>query len=440
MEILIKAAQFFLSISLLVIFHELGHYAFARLFKTRVEKFYLFFDLGFSLFKFKRGETEYGIGWLPLGGYVKISGMIDESMDKEQMQQPPQDYEFRSKPAWQRLLIMTGGVLVNFVLAVLIYVMILFVWGKEYLPAENAKYGIVTDSLGLNLGLQNGDKIVAVGGKKVDDFNKIIPEILLANEKKILIERQGQTETIEFDDKMIAKMIKHGRPFIMERIPFYVHQFTDQSSAKQAGVKPGDQLIGINDTALLYFDQYPAFLQKYKAQTVQLKIKRNNQEFSYPVEVSADGKLGIYPLAQRDKIFEIKKIEYSLIQSIPEGIKRGQEEINNYLKQFRLVFNSETEAYKSLGGFIAIGNIFPAEWNWYAFWTMTALLSIMLGVVNILPIPALDGGHVMFLFYEMITGRPPSDKFLERAQIFGMVILFALLIYANGNDIVKLFR
>ncbi len=440
MEILIKAGQLLLSLSILIIFHEAGHFAFAKLFKTRVEKFYLFFDPWFSLFKTKWGETEYGIGWLPLGGYVKISGMIDESMDKEQLKKPPQPWEFRSKPAWQRLLIMLGGVLVNFILAFAIYVMILFVWGEEYLPAENAKYGIVVDSLGQEFGLQNGDKIVSVNSKKIDNFRGIVPELLLNDPKVIKVDRNGQTLDIKFTDEMIGKIIKHKGPFFMVRIPFIAYDFVKDSPAQKAGMQKDDKIIALNGEETLYFDQFTDKIANYKDKEVNITVLRKGEKKDLLVHVSPEGKIGVYPLTDFDVLFNIKKVDYSLAQAIPAGIKKGYNEIGNYLKQFKLIFTPETKAYESVGGFIAIGNIFPAEWDWQVFWSMTALLSIMLAVINILPIPALDGGHVLFLIFEIVSGRKPSDKFLEYAQIVGMVILFSLLIFANGNDIVKLFK
>ncbi len=440
MEILIRAGQLLLSLSILIIFHEAGHFTFAKLFKTRVEKFYLFFDPWFSLFKTKWGETEYGIGWLPLGGYVKISGMIDESMDKEQLKQPPQPWEFRSKPAWQRLLIMLGGVLVNFILAFAIYVMILFVWGEEYLPTQNVKYGIVTDSLGKEFGLQNGDKILTVNGKEVENFRSIVPELLLNDPKVIQVERNGQKVDINFTDEMIGKIIKHKSPIFTVRFPFIVDDFIKKSPAKEAGLQKGDKIIGINGEEVIYFDEFTDKIQNYKDKDVTISVLREGSKMDFTVHVSPEGKIGVYPLADFDKLFEMKKVKYSLAEAIPAGISKGYNEIGNYLKQFKLIFTPETKAYESVGGFIAIGSIFPPHWDWQVFWSMTALLSIMLAVINILPIPALDGGHVLFLIFEIVSGRKPSDKFLEYAQIVGMVILFSLLIFANGNDIIKLFK
>jgi len=439
--VLIKAAQLILSLSLLVIIHEFGHFLFARLFKTRVEKFYLFFDPWFSLFKVKKGDTEYGVGWLPLGGYVKISGMIDESMDKEAMKLPPQPHEFRSKKTWQRLLIMVGGVLMNFILAFIIYIGILYAWGEQYLPTANVKYGIEVDSVGRQIGLQNGDKILSVGNEKVENFHKVIPTVILDKAPAIQVERNGQKVDVEISDDDLALLIK-SRGVMSYRIPFdyKIAKLAGSSPAKDAGLKTGDRIIGMNSQKYEYNDQFKAALKDSIGKQVTLNVLRDNQEMSFSLVVPETGMLGIQLEQDLEKIFEFKTIKYGLVASIPAGISRGINEINDYLKQFKLIFSPKTKAYESLGGFIAIGNIFPGAWNWYSFWNMTAFLSIILGVMNLLPIPALDGGHVMFLLFEMITGRKPGDKFLEYAQIAGMVLLLSLVIFANGNDIFKLFK
>ncbi|MCU0473406.1 MAG: RIP metalloprotease RseP [Bacteroidales bacterium] len=444
MTILIKILQFLLSLSILVIIHELGHFIMAKLFRTRVEKFYLFFDPWFSLFKFKKGETEYGIGWLPLGGYVKISGMIDESLDKEQMKQPPQPYEFRSKTSWQRLLIMTGGVLFNFILAILIYVSVLFTWGKTYIPTSSVKYGIVTDSTGHSIGLMNGDKILSVDNEPVEVFNEIIQDILLNNRKSIQVERNGAKLDIPIPADYVPSLLK-GRGLIDVRTPFspMIIAFPKmESNARKAGVLEGDEITGIDSMQFSYYDEFQEYVRGNRTKTMILHIirKSNGQMMDIPVMPDEKGLLGIFPVRTVDMFFEMKTIKYGFFQSIPAGISRGFEEIGNYLKQFKLIFSKHTKAYESLGGFITIGSIFPSEWNWQRFWDLTAFLSIILAVMNILPIPALDGGHVMFLLFEVVTGRKPSDKFLEYAQIVGMVILFSLLIFANGNDIIRLIR
>jgi len=366
----------------------------AKYFKTRVEKFFLFFDPWFSVFKFRKGETEYGVGWLPLGGYVKISGMIDESLDKEQLKQPVQPYEFRAKKAWQRLMIMTGGVFFNFILALLIYVLVLYAWGETYLPTANVKYGIETDSTGHAMGLRNGDKILSVDNQYIENFMQITPDIILNNRKSIQVERNGEILNIPIPAEYVPKLLK-GKGQIDARTPFspfVISKFGKESPAETAGVKEGDELKGLDDRTFEYYDEFQEYLAQNRNKTVILNIVRNN------------------------------------------------EKLGDYLKQFKLIFSKHTKAYESLGGFITIGSIFPGVWDWQVFWNLTAFLSIILAVMNILPIPALDGGHVMFLLFEVITGKKPSDKFLEYAQIAGMIILFSLLIFANGNDILRLLR
>jgi len=438
-EILIKALQLILSLSILVIIHEFGHFFFARLFKTRVEKFYLFFNPWFSIAKKKIGETEYGIGWLPLGGYVKISGMIDESMDKEQMKKPPQPYEFRSKKAWQRLFIMLGGILFNIILAFFIYSMVLFTWGEKYLPASEVTYGIMTDSIGNKIGLRNGDKIISLDNKPVDNFRKIVHDILLEDIKTIQVKRNDSIINILLPSNIKADLVKNPT-FLEVRIPFIVDEFTSNSVGEKAGIKKGDKFIAINDSTVTYFDEVREMLSRHKNEKVTLKLLRNNDTVSIMLTVPPEGKLGIYPLYDLEKFFKLKEVRYGFFESIPAGFEKTFSMLDSYIKQFKLIFSPETKAYESVGGFISIGKIFPAEWDWLSFWSMTAFLSIILAFMNLLPIPALDGGHVLFLIFEIITRRKPSDKFLEYAQIVGMAILFALLIFANGNDIIKLFK
>ncbi|BBE17595.1 membrane-associated zinc metalloprotease [Aquipluma nitroreducens] len=414
---------------------------FARLFKTRVEKFYLFFDPWFSLFKVKKGDTEYGVGWLPLGGYVKISGMIDESMDKEAMKLPAQPYEFRAKKTWQRLLIMVGGVVMNFILAFVIYIGILYAWGESYLPTANVKYGIEVDSIGMKVGFQNGDKILSVANRPVEDFRKVVPTIILDKASAVQVERNGEKVDVEISDEDLALMIKN-RLDMSFRIPFNykIAKIAKDSPAKEAGLNVGDQILGMDSLKYEYNDQFKAALREHIGKKITLNVMRNNQAMAFPIVIPPSGALGIALDLNLEKIFELKTIEYSLVESIPAGINRGLSTISDYLKQFKLIFSPKTKAYESLGGFIAIGNIFPGAWSWFSFWSMTAFLSIILGVMNLLPIPALDGGHVMFLLFEMITGRKPGDKFLEYAQIAGMVVLLSLVLFANLNDIYKLFK
>jgi len=439
MEIFIKVIQLLLSLSILVIFHELGHFIAAKIFKTRVEKFYLFFNPWFSLFKIKKGETEYGIGWLPLGGYVKISGMIDESMDKEQMKQPPQPWEFRSKPAWQRLIIMLGGVTVNILLAVLIYIVMLSAIGEQYLPTTEVKYGITVDSLAYQMGLRNGDKIISVDHTPVEDFASIPKVIILEEAKTIQIIRDSVPVDIRIPDGFISKLISQKNPeFISFRIPFEIGDFTKTSPAKKAGLKVDDKIIGINDSLLSYFDQFRAAIGQFRNKEVRVIVVRGKDTLKIPVAVPKEGLIGVYPKGPAS-YFILKEKQYNLMTAVPAGFRKAFDGVGNYLKSIKLLFSQE-KAYESVGGFISIGNIFPSTWHWQAFWSLTAFLSIMLAILNVLPIPALDGGHVMFLFYEIIFRRKPSDKFMEYAQYVGMAILFGLLIFANGNDIVKLFK
>ncbi|MEA1898734.1 MAG: RIP metalloprotease RseP [Bacteroidota bacterium] len=442
MEVLVKIAQFLLSLSIIVILHELGHFAFAKLFHTRVEKFYLFFNPWFSIFKIKKGETEYGLGWLPLGGYVKISGMIDESMDKEQLKQDPQPYEFRAKPSWQRLLIMIGGVLVNFILAIVIYVATLFVWGEEYLPTENVKYGIIVDSLGMQIGLQTGDYIMSLDNEKIDNFSHILPDIILNDRKTIQVKRNGDPLDIELPEGTIAALIKGKKEVFGPRLPFsplVINAFMKNSPAREAGVQVGDELLEVDGKEFDYLDEFQDYLKNVeKEQELNLVFKRGSEKVSTLLFLNDVGMIGIQ-WATRD-IFEFRHLKYGFFESIPAGINKGVKTLGDYLKQFKLIFSRGTKAYESLGGFITIGSIFPSVWDWQVFWNLTAFLSIILAFMNILPIPALDGGHVLFLLYEIVTGRKPGDKFMEYAQLTGMILLIALLLFANGNDIFRLFK
>ena len=440
MDILIKVLQLLLSLSILVVFHEFGHFITAKAFKVRVEKFYLFFNPWFSLFKFKIKDTEYGMGWLPLGGYVKIAGMIDESMDKEQMKQPPQDYEFRSKPAYQRLIIMLGGVTVNIILAMAIYISLLAIHGEEYLPVSELKYGIVADSLGMEMGLMNGDKIITIDNVVIEDFHKITEAIVLDEAKTIQVLRNGVTKEIVLPDGVIPKLLKHETPFISYRIPFIVGGFAEDSPAKTAGIIEKDQIIGINTIETPFFDQFKTTIADYKSEEVSVTVLRDSDTLRFPVQISEEGLIGVAPVAQLDFYFTLHQKDYNFIEAIPAGINKTFRGIGSYLKQLKLLVQPETKAYESIGSFITIGSIFPSTWDWQVFWRLTAFLSIMLAILNVLPIPALDGGHVLFLLFEIISGRKPTEKFMEIAQVVGMVILLALFVLAMGNDIMRLFR
>lgn len=443
MGVIIQIGQLLLSLSILVILHELGHFLFARLFKTRVEKFYLFFDPWFSLFKVKKGDTEYGIGWLPFGGYVKISGMMDESMDREQLKKPPQPYEFRSKPSWQRLLIMLGGVMVNLILGIVIYTCILFVWGEKYLPNNNLTDGIwCTDSLVIDLGLKNGDKIISVNGTEPLRFSDILPEMVFGG--KMIIERDGERKVIIIPEDFVGKLVENRRSLLIyPRVPLIIKEVPDTSINKNTGFMPLDRVIAINGTMLKYYDQFNSIADTLKGQNVSVGILRDNDTLTLSGILDARGKLGVavaitsFDEMDRLGIYNFKVKKFSFLESIPAGLQKAKEKLGFYIKQFKLIFNFKTGAYKGIGGFGAIGGLFPPTWEWEAFWEITAFLSLILAFMNILPIPALDGGHVAFLLYEMITGRKPGDKFLEYATIVGMVILLSLLLYANGNDVYR---
>ncbi|PAM92378.1 RIP metalloprotease RseP [Flavobacterium sp. IR1] len=442
MDIVIKLSQFLLSLSLLIILHELGHFIPAKLFKTRVEKFYLFFDVKYSLLKKKIGETEYGIGWLPLGGYVKISGMIDESMDKDQMALPPQPWEFRSKPAWQRLIIMLGGVTVNFILAFIIYIGMAFAYGDTYVANADLKDGVyIENPVMLKAGFKTGDKLISIDGQKVENFdNDLNIKIVMA--KQVLLERNGQEVSINIPNDFVDQLSKHEKGVLIGiRMPFAVGKVMDDSSNKE--LKAKDLILSINGQKVKYYDEAKVILEANKGKTVPAVVLRDLKETPVAVNISKDGKLGIgvgsLGMESLEKLgyYKISTKEYSFFESIPVGLTKGKDQLVSYGKQLKMIFNPETKAYKQVGGFAAIFNIFPNTWSWEIFWSITALLSIMLGVMNLLPIPALDGGHVMFLLYEIISGRKPSDKFLENAQMVGFVLLITLLLFANGNDIYK---
>jgi regulator of sigma E protease len=428
----------------------LGHFIPAKLFKTRVEKFYLFFDYKFSILKKKVGETVYGIGWIPLGGYVKISGMIDESMDTEQMKQPAQPWEFRSKPAWQRLIIMLGGVFVNFVLGIFIYIMLMWAYGENYLPNQsvNAKDGIwVQDSLAMKVGLQTGDKILTVDGEKVKKFNGLTLEFINGN--NFQIERAGQVIDKKIPTDFISQLMDRGKeagPMVSIRLPFMIGKIPDSSRNKNSGIQVKDLIVKVNGQEKKYYDEIEAEFLKNKGQEITLTVKRNNQNFDILVSISDKGKLEVNPTNLKTTeiaklgFYDLENIEYSFVEAIPAGWNKSWKTLTDYVKQLKKIFNPSTGAYKGLGGFISIGSIFPDEWSAESFWTITAFLSIMLGFMNLLPIPALDGGHVVFTLWEMITGKKPGDKFLEYAQVIGFVLLLALLLFANGNDIFRLFK
>lgn len=432
----VKAGQLVLSLSILVVLHELGHFLPAKWFKCRVEKFYLFFDPYFSLFKKKIGETVYGIGWLPLGGYVKIAGMIDESMDKEQMKKPPQPWEFRSKPAWQRLIIMIGGVTVNLLLGFFIFAMMLFKWGEEYLPVKNMAYGVYVDSIGQKVGIKNGDHIVGVNGKELTNFNSLSGDFILNEAKTIQVRRNGELIDLNVPEGSIRSLITgKGEPLARPAFPAVVDSiFTDKAKFTNGVLMKDDTLIAINGTPFQSFYEFFNLKKDLKNREINITVLRGADTVDVGVMTDDKANVNMRPVGP-DKLLKFEKKHYSFFASLPAGVKKGWETLGANVKNFKLLFTSkEVKASESLGSFISIGNMFGASWDWERFWGMTALLSIVLAFMNILPIPALDGGHVIFTLYEMITGRKPGEKFLEYAQMVGMVLLLLLMAYAIGLD------
>ncbi|HIY89082.1 MAG TPA: RIP metalloprotease RseP [Candidatus Bacteroides pullicola] len=446
---LIRALQLVLSLSLLVIIHEMGHFLFARLFKTRVEKFCLFFDPWFTLFKFKpkRSETEYAVGWLPLGGYVKISGMIDESMDLEQMKQPPQPWEFRSKPAWQRLLIMIGGVLFNFLLALFIYSMILFAWGDTYIPVQKAPLGMDFNETMHQVGFQDGDVLVSADGVP---FERMGADLLMGivDARQVTVLREGKETSVYIPDGLMDKLLADSTRFADFRIPFVLDSLAAQSPAQLAGLQPGDSITQLDGRNIAYLDFRAEMEQRRQTlaaapsdslsqalRHIRLTYVRQGVTDTVSLSVDTAFTMGVYAVGQTDRLLPVVQKDYGFFASFPAGIKLGVETLEGYVGQMKYLFSKE--GAKQLGGFGAIGSIFPATWDWHQFWYMTAFLSIILAFMNILPIPALDGGHVLFLIYEIVARRKPSDKFMERAQMVGMFLLFALLIWANLNDVIR---
>lgn len=437
----IKTAQFILAISILVTIHELGHYATAKWFKCRVDKFYLFFDPWFSIWKKKIGETVYGIGWVPLGGYVKISGMIDESMDKEQLKQPPKSYEFRSKPAWQRLIIMVAGVIMNILLALLLFIMITYKWGDEYMPPQNLKYGLYADSLARKIGLQNGDNIVAIDNKPVKNSGIVPAEIITTEAKSLQVMRSGEKINITIPDSFISDLT-HTKftgfidvlyPVVVDSIIKSDVHFTQDSLHK------GDKIIGVNNHPVQFFQQFDSIKKSYANQIVTMNVLRGNDTVLVKAKLNDKAQVGfkqVYP----DEMFGTIHRSYSFAESIPLGIQKCFSTLGKYITGLQQIFSGKVKASESLGSVISIGNAFSAIWDWQHFWTLTAIFSIVLAFMNILPIPALDGGHALFCIYEMITGRKPTDKFMEYAQMVGMILLLGLMAYALGLDIFRLFK
>ncbi len=438
---LVKALQLILSLSILVLVHEFGHFIFARIFKVRVEKFYLFFDPWFSIFKFKpkNSDTEYGVGWLPLGGYCKVSGMMDESMDKEAMAQPPKPYEFRSKPAGQRLMIMVAGVLFNFLLALFIYSMVLFTWGDTFLPLKNVKAGMDYSETFHNVGFQDGDILLKADDTELERFGEDCFRRVL-NAQTVTVLRGGVETVIPIPEDMAQRVMRDKKGFASYRFPMVVRELgkteSGESPAAVAGLQPGDSIVSINGIVTPSFYEVGEVLAQNKDKDVLVGFYRAGIPQTLTLHTDTAGKMGIYSVSPFD-MYQTVTRKYGFFESFPAGVMLGVNTLKGYVSDMKYVFTKEGAS--SLGGFGTIGSLFPAEWDWHSFWMKTAFLSIILAFMNILPIPALDGGHVMFLLYEVIARRKPSDKFLEYAQVTGMFLLFALLIYANGNDIFRFF-
>ncbi|MEN9696606.1 MAG: hypothetical protein RLZ56_27 [Bacteroidota bacterium] len=438
----VKTGQFILSFSILVVLHELGHFIPARLFKTRVEKFYLFFNPGFSLWKKKIGETEYGIGWIPFGGYVKISGMIDESMDKDQLNNAPEPWELRSKPAYQRLIVMLGGVIVNVLLAIVIFIGITWYWGEDYLPAKNVTYGVHASALAKSAGVQEGDIILGVDQTELKNFDALEAKLVLDNAKTLQVKRGDSVVSLNLPSSLSGELAKFKKstPFVLPRFPVIVDSI-GKSTVTMDGTQfqKGDTLLMINNQSVQYRYEFEDLKKKLADSIVLVTAKRGDDTVNIKALVSGSGQLGLF-LKLPNEIFTTVHTNYSFTESIPVGTKRCFTTLDNYVQGIKQIFTGKVNPNDSLGSLISIGNTFSAQWDWYKFWTLTAVFSIILAFMNVLPIPALDGGHALFILFEMITGRKPSDKFMEYAQIVGMIIMFGLMFYALGLDVWRLFK
>jgi regulator of sigma E protease len=436
--------NFFLSLSILIVLHEFGHFAAAKWFNTRVEKFYLFFNPWFSIFKKKFGDTEYGLGWLPLGGYVKISGMIDESMDKEQMKGPVQEWEFRAKPAWQRLIIMLGGIIINFLLGFIIYAMLLWISGESYLPTSSVKDGIYVDSVGYEMGLRTGDQVLKVGELEIDRFDdlRVVRGIVLDGSRTITVRRNNKQLDLPISDEIAAYLATaefKGKSLFSLPIPFVVKKLVPASPAVKVDLKKGDKIVKINDIETPYLNDFLKEIGNHKAEEIRLTIIREDKPITFDLKTTKKGTIGAY-FEQPDFFYEMARQEYNLLQAIPAGVKKGLNVLGDQLKAFGQMFKGKIKASESLGGPIMIAQMFPSEFDWHSFWNLTAILSLILGFMNLLPIPALDGGHVLFLLWEMITGHKPGDKFMEVVTMIGFFILLGLMVFIFGIDIMRLFK
>ncbi|MBX9735119.1 MAG: RIP metalloprotease RseP [Chitinophagaceae bacterium] len=441
MSTLVKAGQFILSFSILVLLHEMGHYFPAKWFKCRVDKFYLFFDPWFSIWKKKKGDTEYGLGWVPFGGYVKIAGMIDESMDKEQLKKPAEPWEFRSKPASQRLIIMVGGVIVNVILAILIFIGITWVWGEEQLPVKNLTYGLSVDSIGKSFGLRDGDNVVGIDGKPIENYGTLESEMVLREAKQLQVIRNNESINIAVPASAIKAIIKEKKfgAMVVPRFPVIVDSVRKDAVIKDGTMQKGDTLIAINNQPFKYFDEFDRLKKSYADSIITITAIRGKDTVTMRALVTKKGSIGFFQLTPFN-ILKTTTKSFSLLESIPIGFTRCWETLDRYVTGLKQLFTGKVSANDSLGSVISIGNTFPGEWDWERFWTLTGIFSIVLAFMNILPIPALDGGHALFTLYEMITGRKPGDKFMEYAQMVGMILLLGLMAYALGLDFWRLFK
>lgn len=438
-------AQLFFALSALILLHEFGHFFFAKLFKTKVEKFYLFFDflfpfsglLNFSLFKWKKGDTQYGIGWFPLGGYVKIAGMVDESMDKDALAKPPEPWEYRSKPAWQRLFIMLGGIIVNVLTAMVVYMVVFGAWGENYLPVQNAKWGIMTDSLGRSIGLKAGDQVISVDGRKVERFNHIITEIILNEGKSLQVMRDGKEVDVAIPAGTIRKILKGDRELISPRVPTVVSDVVPGSEAARMKLQKNDSIIALNGKPVFFFDDFREQVHQMKGQAIRLTVVRGSQLAVLDGNVNDKGEIGFYRYGA-ERFLTTKHIAYGPLEAVAKGFSFTWQQFGNYIAQFKLIFtSSEVKASESLGGIGTFAKIFPTQFDWHDFLMLVAFVSIVLAFMNLLPIPGLDGGYVIFLLFELVTRRKVSEKVMERATMVGLILLVALMLYANGLDVFR---
>lgn len=473
MELFIKIIQVIFAFSLLVLVHEFGHFLFAKLFKIRVEKFYMFFNPQMSLMKVKKfngklhfqffaknidalspdselselddndwrkypEQTEYGIGWLPMGGYCAIGGMIDETKNADKLCKEPQPWEFRTKPAWQRFLVMFGGVFFNFILAIFLYGAILQTWGEQYLKNENATYGIAVNDLAYEIGFRNGDRILSFDGEPIDDFAQLQVDLIRSQATSAKVLREGDTITVRIDPNYIPAMLKSPGMFEVA-FPFIVSSLAENSPNINSGLQNKDAVVGINGEYMFLVQDIQNELQKHKEDSILASVNRGGDVLAVPLAVDTAGMIGVMLENDFTKFFNVTENEYTFLEALPAGTVRAFNYIKNYVKELGLIFSPKTEAYKSVGSFISIGRVFPGTWDWYKVWSLTAMLSIMLAVLNLVPIPGLDGGHILFLIVEMLTGYKFKDKAMEIAQSIGMILLFGLMILAFGNDIKSLF-